>query len=238
MGNKPHSPPLHRKFRLQQRSKKIKPSNTIAKLKREINIMKITKLVSIAATAVLMAVPVVQAQEEVHVIHIWEEPSTWWGNHFAYNTHDRYYANEVNFDMFGAYGASERGLSHLFDTNIRQSRNPGASAGGGIGINYFFDKYLGLGVDGVVLNNGGSFVDSVNASLIARLPIEPTGLAPYIFGGGGRNTEVWQWTAHAGVGLEFRFNPGTGIFADARYVWGEHVSADSLLLRGGLRFTF
>jgi hypothetical protein len=200
--------------------------------------MKITKLATLTAAAVLMAARVGYAQdvEEVHVVHVWEEPNTWWGNHFVYRSHDLYSANEMTFDLFGSYGAPERGLSHVFDTNIRQSR--GGTAGGGIGLNYFFHKMIGVGVDSTVFNDGGSFVDNVNASLIARFPIEPTGLAPYIFGGGGRNTSVWQWTAHVGAGLEFRFNPGTGIFADARYIWGEHVSADALMLRGGLRFAF
>ena len=197
--------------------------------------MKMTKFVTLTAAAVLLATRVGYA-DDVQVVHVWENPGTWSQQHFSYNTHDRYAANELTFDLFGAYGAPERGLSDVFETNIRQSR--GGTAGGGIGLNYFFHKMIGLGVDGVVFNNGGNFVDSVNTSLLVRFPIEPTGLAPYVFGGGGRNTEIWEWTAHAGAGLEFRFNPGTGLFADARYVWGEHVRNDSLLLRAGLRFAF
>jgi hypothetical protein len=65
-----------------------------------------------------------------------------------------------------------------------------------------------------------------------------SGLAPYVFGGGGRQTDPeWQWTGHAGVGLEYRFNPVTGVFADGRYTWADRTS-DSILFRAGVRFVF
>jgi hypothetical protein len=37
--------------------------------------------------------------------------------------------------------------------------------------------------------------------------------------------------------MEFRPNPDTGIFVDARYDWVKHTP-DTLLLRAGLRFVF
>jgi hypothetical protein len=101
--------------------------------------------------------------------------------------------------------------------------------------------------------DGGKLVDDVYGSLILRWPFEPSGFAPYIFGGGGRQIEGWsastddstihtygshwEWQGHAGVGLEYRFNPATGIFVDGRYVWTKHTD-DKLLLRAGLRLVF
>ena len=85
---------------------------------------------------------------------------------------------------------------------------------------------------------GGNFINSVSGSLIARWPFESAGIAPYIFGGGGRGTDIaWEWLAHAGVGVEYRWNPTTGIFVDGRYVWADKTT-DQLLLRAGVRFVF
>jgi hypothetical protein len=63
-------------------------------------------------------------------------------------------------------------------------------------------------------------------------------LAPYVFGGGGRQFDpAWEWTGHAGVGMEYRFNPVTGVFVDSRYTWVKHTS-DEILFRAGVRFVF
>ena len=167
------------------------------------------------------------------VSHVWNDPHTWWGNHWAYNTADRYTANELSLDMVGSYLAGERRAEDLFKTNIRHG-----TWGGGVGANYFFTREIGIGGDINIPDDGGNFINNVNGSLIARFPIVNSGLAPYLFGGGGRQTEpVWQWTGHAGVGVEYRFNPVTGIFVDGRYVWVDKTP-DELLLRAGLRFVF
>ena len=168
-------------------------------------------------------------------VHVWEDPQGWWGGHFTYVETDKYTANELSFDAFGSYVAGERHLGNLFDTNIRHG-----TWGGGVGLNYFFTHELGLGTDINIPDNGGNFIDQVEGSLIARWPFEPSGFAPYIFGGGGRATQpVWEWTGHMGVGLEYRFNPVTGIFVDGRYVWHDKEgSSDRLLLRAGFRLVF
>jgi hypothetical protein len=165
--------------------------------------------------------------------HVWTDPHTWWGNHWAYNAADRYTANELSLDMFGSYIAGERRAEDLFKTNIRHG-----VWGGGVGVNYFFTREIGIGGDINIPDDGGNFVNNIDGSLIARIPIVNSGLAPYVFGGGGRQTEpVWQWTGHAGVGLEYRFNPVTGIFADGRYMWVDKT-ADEILFRAGVRFVF
>jgi hypothetical protein len=73
-----------------------------------------------------------------------------------------------------------------------------------------------------------------------RLPLGNSGLAPYIFGGGGRAINpIWQWVYGGGVGLEYRFTRGLGIFTDARFLWGHEGTAyNTLGFRAGLRFTF
>lgn len=192
--------------------------------------MKKTILVTFAAVALTTQAGLAQT-----TVHMWEDPRGWWGNHFVYGPTmpNKFTANEFSVDAFASFWAAERKIGDLFETNIRDGK-----WGGGLGFNYFLTPYVGIGADANVPDNGGNFFDSVAGSLILRLPSETTGLAPYVFGGGGRLTDrVWEWTAHAGVGLEFRVNPITGFFADGRYMWADEAS-DSLLLRAGVRFIF
>lgn len=169
--------------------------------------------------------------------HVWEDPNNWWAGHFTYDSANapKYTASELSFDAFGSYQAGERRLTKLFETNIRHG-----DWGGGVGLNYFFTRNIGLGGDINIPANGGNFVDYFGGSVIARLPIDPSGFSPYIFGGGGRGTDpVWEWLVHGGLGIEYRFNPATGLFCDTRYVW--HIrdgSSDRIQFRAGLRLVF
>ncbi|HYG21198.1 MAG TPA: hypothetical protein VEH04_00340 [Verrucomicrobiae bacterium] len=193
--------------------------------------MKITKILTVAAAVTLVG-QVAQAQDTAHV---WNDPRGWWGNHFVYDAQNtsKFTAHELNLDLFGSYWAGQEKVEDVFDTNIRRG-----TWGGGIGLNYFLTREIGFGGDLNISDNDGNFIDSASGSLIARFPIESVGLAPYIFGGGTRLTDRhWEWAGHAGIGLEFRPNPITGIFADARYLWPDD-SGDSLLLRAGLRLVF
>ncbi|MBC8095844.1 MAG: hypothetical protein H7Y43_08525 [Akkermansiaceae bacterium] len=192
--------------------------------------MKITKLVTFAA-----ALTVTAQAGMAQTAHVWDDPRGWWGNHFVYGPTqpNKFTAHEFSFDLFGSYWAGESRIEDVFDTSIRDG-----TWGGGVGVNYFLTREIGIGGDINIPDNGGNFVDMASGSLILRLPFETTGLAPYIYGGGGRLTDqTWEWAGHAGFGLEWRLNPITGIFADARYIWPEDAS-DSLLLRTGLRFVF
>jgi opacity protein-like surface antigen len=204
------------------------------------------KIKTFAALMAALSLPATVAS----AAHAWEDPSGWWDNHFeiANSRTKLFRAKEITLDLCAGYTAQERGIEDVFETNIRKNDNPGAWWGGGVGLNYFMTRHIGLGVDVNIPNNDGNFIDSVNASVYLRLPWEAAGFAPYIFGGGGRMTEpTWQWSIHAGVGLEFRFNPITGIFADARYVWADDAQpngykgkydGDNLVLRAGLRLAF
>ena len=191
------------------------------------------KILLATAAAVTVCTQTGIAQD---VVHVWDDPRGWWGNHFVYGPKEpnKFTAYELSLDAFGSYWAGQRRVEDVFETNIRRG-----TWGGGVGLNYFLTRELGLGGDINISDNDGNFIDSAAGSLIFRLPIETVGLAPYVFGGGTRLTErgTWEWAGHAGVGLEFRPNRITGLFADAGYIWPDE-SADSLLIRAGLRFVF
>ncbi len=191
--------------------------------------MKIASFIPFAAAVVLGAGTTARAA------HVWEDPNAWWDAHWEYRAANAplFTANELSLDMFGSYLAGEDKLSHLFQHNIRHG-----VWGGGVGVNYFITRELGVGGDINIPDDGGKFVDSMAGNLIARFPIESAGLAPYIFGGGTRVTQPeWQWAGQAGVGLEVRLNPVTGIFVDGRYMWLDKTP-DQLELRAGMRFVF
>ena len=122
---------------------------------------------------------------------------------------------ELSLDGFGSASLGESTLEHLSGSRVRHNTRLGA----GLGINYFFTRYLGVGVEGYAENTDGVFIDSASANLILRLPIGDSGLAPYIFGGGGHQFGMTkQWFGQAGAGLEYRFTPHIGLFVDARGV--------------------
>lgn len=86
-------------------------------------------------------------------------------------------------------------------------------------------------------------MDDVVGSLILRLPIGNSGVAPYAIGSGGRiiggDGLPWQWTYGGGVGLECRWSPTMGVFSDARFFWGDKGTIyNRLLIRAGLRVVF
>ena len=170
-------------------------------------------------------------------VHVWEDPGAWSSGLFVYDTPKdaRYTACEFSMDVFGSFVAPERGLDDLFETNIRHGK-----WGGGVGLNYFITRYIGISGDINIPDNGGNAVDTMMGAGTLRFPLGSSGLAPYLFGGGGRGTDpVWEWLGQAGVGLEYRMNPYMGLFSDARYIWHEKEgSFDRLLLRFGLRVVF
>jgi hypothetical protein len=186
-------------------------------------------------TAVAVTAALSLAANMATAAHVWEDAGGWWSDHFVMDRANtpKFTAHEVSLDVFGSFYAAERGIEDLFETNIEDGL-----WGGGVGLNYFLTREIGIGGDINMSDNGGNLVDIMQGSLIVRLPIESISLAPYIFGGGGRSTEPeWEWTYHGGVGTEFRFNPTTGIFADARYIWADETS-DRLLIRAGFRLVF
>ena len=135
---------------------------------------------------------------------------------------------ELQLDLFGSF------------TNT-QGGGYGDGFGGGIGINYFFMRNLGVGIDGNVFEANANGLWQTSASLIARFPVELGGLclAPYIFGGGGYQVDGHgAGTFHGGAGLEFRIVPEKfGVYAEGRYTWVGGPD-DYAQARVGVRFVF
>jgi hypothetical protein len=145
----------------------------------------------------------------------------------SYYSYDLYSAQEPSFDFLGFYGSRDKGGS---DTGV---------AGPGLGFNYFITQNIGVGVD--TYADAFTWPYLLNTSGIIRYPIPRTAIAPYAFGGFGR--EWWhapQWLGYFGGGVEYRLAPARmkiplGLFADVRGVFpGE--TKDYAVVRFGLRF--
>lgn len=153
---------------------------------------------------------------------------------------------ELQIDVFGAY---VDGNANVHAGYIRDH-----GWGGGIGINYFFTRNIGIGVDGIWFygkenaaageGDDHKAFHNVTGSLIFRFPIDEACFAPYLFVGGGFHVDGDQWaSAHAGVGLEYRVVPNkVGLFIDGRWTYfGDrygHGDQNNFLGKAGIRFVF
>jgi len=147
---------------------------------------------------------------------------------------DYYRSGELSLDAFGTGSIGKYTLNHLSTQRIRERGKLGA----GLGINYFITRNLGLSGEIYSENTSGVFIDNASANLTLRFPLGQTGLAPYVFGGGGRQFDrLESWFGQGGGGLEWRFTPHIGIFADARLVIPDEARYYGLG-RLGLRFAF
>ena len=118
--------------------------------------------------------------------------------------------------------------------------------GGNLGVNYFFSKYFGIGLDnsvGSVRNAGMTGFNGLQADygiqgdLLFRYPICAWNIAPYaMIGGGGHWGPSSQGDGNVGGGLEYRVTPNIGLFADCRWLYGTQLSM--ALPRVGMRFAF
>jgi len=113
-------------------------------------------------------------------------------------------------------------------------------SGGGIGLNFFFAKYFGIGWEGSVYsNNGNASFLPLNGNFFIRYPICSLNLAPYIMVGGGADFERGRYSlgfGNVGAGIEYRITDNIGLFSDGRYYYGG--SGNVANIRGGLRFAF
>jgi hypothetical protein len=145
-----------------------------------------------------------------------------------------YLANEFVFEGFGSASFSRDTIDNISGNRIKND----ARLGAGIGMSYFFCRYVGLGTDAYTENFQHAAVDSVSGSVIGRFPIGTSGFAPYVYGGGGHEFDLTdQWFAHFGGGFEYRFSRAFGIFTDARYVLTDKTSNYGLV-RLGVRTAF
>jgi hypothetical protein len=153
---------------------------------------------------------------------------------------------EIQADVFGAYQVGN-GPTHAGPIHDH-------AWGGGVAVNYFFTRYLGLSAEGVWLNgkdspldHRGSFTEhyhgafrhfagsanddeqfqNANGNLIFRYPIDAWAIAPYVFIGGGVDFARTNWAlGDVGAGLEYRVVPNkVGIFTDGR--WNYYGDRDS-----------
>jgi hypothetical protein len=189
------------------------------------------RIVGIVCASVLLGT-IAEAQ------HVWENPNAWMAGHFTTDsTAPKYSSQEVSLDLFASYIHSEGQIGDLFDTDISHG-----FWGGGAGVNYFFTREIGIGGDFNISSKPEdiNLVDQVTGDLLFRLPLGNGGLAPYVVGSGGREISPrYGWVYGGGVGLEMRFNPTTGIFSDARFLWSDQATSDDrLVIRAGVRLAF
>jgi len=135
--------------------------------------------------------------------------------------------HEFQIDVFGTYTNSLRNLQYQ------------DGFGGGIGVNYFFSRHIGVGVDGSIYDGDVNGVWNTTGNIIFRFPIEGRiCIAPYIYAGGGARMDGRAvGTLDVGGGLEWRVTPKIGVFGDVRHTWAEHQQ-DALQTRVGVRFSF
>lgn len=159
---------------------------------------------------------------------------------------DCFAAHELQLDIFGQYSVGEG------PTQAGTFRDH--AFGGGIGVNYFFTRNFGLGVDAAWLSakeapytskkSESTVIHNFSASFIYRFPIDSICMAPYVFAGGGFAVDGAQWaTVHAGAGIEYRVIPQKlGLFADTRWTYlGDRYGHDDLnnvSARVGVRVVF
>jgi hypothetical protein len=145
----------------------------------------------------------------------------------SYPSFDLFSASETSFDFSGFWGSRDKG------------GGSSSAWGTGVGINHFFTQNLGLGLDSY--SDAFTWPYLLNANGIFRYPIEGTGIAPYAFGGFGREWfHAPQWMGDFGAGIEYRppkFTVPVGFFGDIRGVFpGE--TRNYTVLRLGFRFVF
>jgi hypothetical protein len=115
--------------------------------------------------------------------------------------------------------------------------------GGGLGMNVFFLRYLGLGVEQFVVGREDFGAEwGTFGHLFVRYPF-CWGLSPYAMVGLGKlygDSQKSYGCGDVGGGLEYRITENIGLFGDARWVYSPDFNSNSggVLARTGLRFAF
>src|SRR5947209_7105443 len=83
-----------------------------------------------------------------------------WEDHFKYDKEsvDKFPPHEMSLDLFGTYANQDR------------FGNKTDRGGGGLGLNFFFNRYVGIGADSYVEEWKAPY--RVNGSLLLRYPIQ------------------------------------------------------------------
>lgn len=115
--------------------------------------------------------------------------------------------------------------------------------GADVDVTYFLTRNFGLGVEQQWINAGRPIWNST-FNLVLRAPLSETSRwAPYLFGGVGAvyASGEGRLEGHAGAGIEYRWTPRFGTFADGRYTWvdGRNDRVPQYgAFRAGLRVAF
>lgn len=168
-----------------------------------------------------------------------------------------YRANELQIDIFGTYVFEDDDNGRLF------GRDDG-TWGGGIGVNYFFTRHFGIGVEGMLFDTDGDTLGSTAFNLFLRAPLGDSGFAVYGIAGAGvvfnaddldrddfedardrfdddrdsRSGDDVIFAGHVGGGLEYRCTENFGVFVEGRYTFVDLSDADYASARAGIRIAF
>lgn len=138
-------------------------------------------------------------------------------------------AEETKFYRGGEFNVSVYGSVTTPDFD-QERASIGASAG------FFLTEHLGLEVEGFAGDTSGVFVEQIAAQGVYRIPIGKS--APYLFAGAFNVLETKEWGISVGAGIEHRFTPNFGLFADARLEKLLDSGDPAARARTGLRFAF
>ena len=145
------------------------------------------------------------------------------------------------------YSAGEKQFDVFFSgTYINDVISSDDFYGGGVGLNYFFTRNIGIGVSWNLIDSGllGSTAHDTNVDLILRGPFStgpevcsPT--AVYVLLGGGVLADGENFAQYGfGAGIEHRVSAGLGLFVEGRYSVIPEIDADYGQFRTGLRVNF
>lgn len=110
-------------------------------------------------------------------------------------------------------------------------------SGGGVGLNFFFARYFGIGYEAFWTGSGRGEHFPLGGNFFVRYPICSLNLAPYVMvGGGGAWDGYGKGYGNVGGGLEYRFTNNVGLFVDGRYFYGGVGNLANI--RSGLRIAF
>lgn len=140
----------------------------------------------------------------------------------------RFSNNELQLDLFGSGAFYQQGQPLW---------------GGGVGLNYFFLKYIGLGVEQTLAGrkDGGTEWGTFG-NFFLRYPICSWNIAPYAVAGLGAvysNGRQGTLAGTVGGGIEYRITKNIGIFTDARWLYNtSNGNSGAVLARTGIKFAF
>lgn len=152
----------------------------------------------------------------------------------VYKTSEYYRAGETQVDVFGNYSHGTN--DYRSDRYLKQDH----AFGGAVGVNHFFTRNLGVGIDGSYINTKDK-TEQATANVIYRQPIGESRFAPYTFVGGGAmfgSGKDTRAVGHAGAGIEYRVSPNVGIKTDYSYNVVDGPNNNFGMIRTGVSISF